>query len=199
MIKIDGCETDYKIADYENLEKIITAIMEDERLKGRVITDVFVNGELFSEIYPHQAEDMDVENITSLEFKSETLEKMALDMSGEMPKVTTLMANGANNVARLFREEKNTDALELLQDVLDVTRDFMGTITKLRDQYLGGADQEFVDKTEELSNLITEMSEVMESEDWVLLADLLQFEYAPLCEDWRVIGEKIHNQIKVAS
>ena len=199
MIKIDGFDTDYKIADYENLEKILTDIMEDERLKGRVITDVLVNGETFSEIYPHQAEDMDVASITSIEIKSEPLDKMALEMSGEMHKVTTLMANGARNVGKLFREDKTTDALELLQDVLDVTRDFMGTITKLRDQYLGGADEEFVNKTEELSNLVTEMSEVMESEDWVLLSDLLEYEFAPLCEDWRVIGEKIHKQIKAAS
>lgn len=198
MIKIDGFETDYKIADYENLEKIITILMEDERLKGRVITDVLVNGETFSEIYPHQAEDMEVDSITSIEVKSEPLDKMALEMAGEMHKVTTLMANGARNVGRLFREEKTTDALELLQDVLDVTRDFMGTITKLRDQYLGGADEEFVNKTEELSNLVTEMSEVMESEDWVLLSDLLEYEFAPLCEDWRVIGDKIHNQLKAA-
>lgn len=199
MIKIDGSQTDYKIADFENLEKILTHLMEDERLKGRVITDVLVNGETFSEIYPHQAEDMGVDTITSIEIKSEPLDKMAVEMSAEMHKVTTLMANGARNVGRLFREEKNADALELLQDVLDVTRDFMGTITKLRDQYLGGADAEFVTKTEELSNLVTEMSEVMESEDWVLLSDLLEYEFAPLCEDWRVIGEKIHNQIKAVS
>lgn len=199
MIIIDGRETDYKIADFDNLEKILTRIMEDDQLAGRVITDVLVNGENFSEIYPHQAEDMDVAGITRIEIKSQPAEKMALEMSGEMHKVTTLMANGARNVGRLFREEKTTDALELLQDLLDVTRDFMGTITKLRDQYLGGADEEFVRKTEELSNLVTEMSEVMESEDWVLLSDLLEYEFAPLCDDWRKIGEKIHTQIKALS
>ena len=35
----------------------------------------------------------------------------------------------------------------------------------------------------------------MESEDWVLLADLLEFELAPLCEEWRVAGETIHRQL----
>ncbi len=198
MIKIDGCVTDYKISDYDNLEKIIIRIQEDDRLKGRVITDVLVDGKPFSEIYPHQAEDMEAAGITSIEFKSEPVEKMALEISAEMPKVTALMANGARNVSKLFREDKVTDALELLQDVLDVIRDFMATITKLRDK-LGGADAEFVTKTEDLSNLVTEMSEVMEAEDWVLLSDLLEYEFVPLCEDWRVIGEKIHSQLRAIS
>lgn len=199
MIVIDGRESGLKIENFANLEEVLSAIMEDEQLKGRVITDVIVNDETFSEIYPHQAEDMSCDNITRIEIKSEPVEKMAVAMAGEMHKVATLMANGARNVGRLFREDKNTDALELLQDLLDVTRDFMAMITKLRDQYLGGADEEFVRKTENLSNLISEMSDVMESEDWVLLSDLLEYEFAPLCEDWRVVGENIHRQLEAVS
>lgn len=198
MIVIDGNESKIKISDYENLEEVLTAIKEDDALKGRVITDVIIDDEPFSEIYPHQAEDMQSDTISRIEIRSETSEKMALAMSGEMHKVATLMANGSKNVARLFREDKNTDALELLQDLLDVTRDFMGMSTKLRDQYLGGADAEFVEKTEALSNLLSEMSEVMENEDWILLSDLLEYELAPLCEDWRVISEKTHKQLEAA-
>lgn len=199
MIIIDGRESALDISGFTNLEEVLAAIMEDDQLKGRVITDVMVNDENFSEIYPHQAEDMSCEGINRIEVKSEAMDKMALAMAGEMHKVATLMANGARNVSRLFREEKNMDALELLQDLLDVTRDFMGMVTKLRDQFLGGADEEFVRKTEDLSNLISEMSEVMENEDWVLLSDLLEYEFAPLCEEWRKVGDKIHRQLEAIS
>lgn len=199
MIIIDGRENQLDLSGYANLEEALAAIMELDELQGRIITDVLVNDESFSEIYPHQAEDMECGSINKLEIKSEPVDKMALAMSGEMHKVATLMGNGARNVGRLFREEKNTDALELLQDLLDVTRDFMGMITKLRDQYLGGADENFVRKTEQFSDLLSEMSDVMESEDWVLLSDLLEYEFAPLCEDWRIIGENIHRQLEAVS
>lgn len=199
MIIIDGRESGLDISTFANLEEALAAIAAEDQLKGRVITDVVVNDETFSEIYPHQAEDMSCDSITRIEVKSEPLDKMAIEMGGELHKVATLMGNGARNVGRLFREEKNTDALELLQDLLDVTRDFMGMITKLRDQFLGGADEEFVRKTEDLSNLLSEMGEVMESEDWVLLSDLLEYEFAPLCEDWRAIGEKTYRQLKAVS
>lgn len=199
MIIIDGHESSLNIGDFANLEEVLAAIMELDELKGRIITDVVVNDENFSEIYPHQAEDMGSDSITKLEIKSEPTDKMAIAMAGEMHKVATLMGNGARNVGKLFREEKTTDALELLQDLLDVTRDFMGMLTKLRDQYLGGADENFVRKTEDLSNLISEMSDVMESEDWILLSDLLEYEFAPICEDLRIVGDNLHRQLQAIS
>lgn len=198
MIIVDGCQSERKISSFSNLEEILTDVLQDEKLAGRVITDVMVNDESFSEIYPHQAEDMSCAGIKKVEIRSEPLDKLALEMAGEMHKVATLMGNGARNVGRLFREGKNTDALELLQDLLDVTRDFMGLITQLRDKYLGGADEEFMRKSADLSDLLSEMSEVMENEDWVLLSDLLEYELAPLCDDWRAIGEKTHRQLQSA-
>ena len=92
--------------------------MSDASLEDRIITDVFVNNEIFSEIYPHQAEDLASDNIESIEIRSVPASQMAIDISGEMTKVTKMMESGGKNVARLFREGKDSDALELLQDLL---------------------------------------------------------------------------------
>ena len=196
MIIVDGCRSEQHIANFANLEEVLANVMEDEKMDGRIVTDVLVNNESFSEIYPHQAEDMSCDSITSVEVRSQPAAALAVEMAGELGKVARMLESGARNVARLFREAHDADALELLQDELDVTRDFMGMITHLRDRYLGGADAEFVARCEKLSDLISEMSEVMEGEDWVLLADLLEFEFAPLCEEWRVAGETIHRQLE---
>lgn len=196
MIVVDGQRTEQKISNFSNLEELLASVMEDERMAGRVVTDVLVNNENFSEIYPHQAEDMSCDNISSIEVRSEPVSKMAVDMSGELEKVAKMMVAGARNVGKLFRESQDSDALELLQDLLDVTRDFMGMLGHLRDHYLGGADEEFVRRTEAFSNLITEMSEVLENEDWILLADLLEYEFTPLCEEWRIVGRNMHRQLE---
>lgn len=196
MIIVDGNESELKISNFANLEEILSAIMLQPAMNERVITDVLVNNENFSEIYPHQAEDLGVDTIEKVEVKSVEAAKLAVDVAAELDKVSKMMENGAKNCARLFREGKDSDALELLQDLLDVTRDFMSTLSHLKDQYLGGADEEFVRKTESLSNLITEMSEVLENEDWVLLADLLEYEFVPQCEQWRNVGDLIHRQLK---
>lgn len=197
MIIIDGHQCQERISDFSNLEELLTALMKNERMAGRVITDVLINNENFSEIYPHQAEDMSCDNIESVEIRSVPVDKMALDISGELEKVAQIMANGANNCSRLFRESKDNEGLELLQDLLDVTRDFMSMLSHLKDRYLGGADETFINKTENFSNLISEMSEVLENEDLILLADLLEFEFTPMCEEWRKYGALLHKQLEI--
>lgn len=94
-----------------------------------------------------------------------------------------------------FREASDTDALELFQDLLDVTRDFMGMLGVLRERYLGGADEEFTRKAEKLAELLSEMSDVLENEDWILLADLLEYEFLPLCDEWQEVSGHLHEQM----
>ncbi|MCR4666446.1 MAG: hypothetical protein K5657_04030 [Desulfovibrio sp.] len=195
MIIIDGQKTDKTIATFANLEEILTDVMQEKCMQDRIITDVFVNNEIFSEIYPHQAEDMASDSIESLEIRSVPATQMALDIAGEMNKVTAMMSCGGNNVARLFREGKESDALELLQDLLDVVRDFLAMIGDLRERYLGGSNEEFKTKTIELSDLLSEMSDILESEDWVLLADLLEYEFAPQCQDWQELSSALHKEL----
>ncbi|MDE5832412.1 MAG: hypothetical protein K2H64_05430 [Desulfovibrio sp.] len=198
MIIVDGRKSEKKISDFANLEEILASVRDDDSMQGRVITDVIVNNENFSEIYPHQAEDMESASLESVEVRSEPAADMAVKVAAEMPKVAKMMAGGATNVARLLRESKQSEALELFQDLLDVTRDFMGMLSHLRDRFLGGADEDFARRTEKFSDLLSEMSEVMENEDWILLSDLLEFEFVPACEEWRTVGEKIRAQLEAA-
>lgn len=196
MIIVDGKESKLNIGDFANLEELVTAVMGQEHMRDRLLTDILVNNENFSEIYPHQAEDLGTEDITRVEIRTEPSSKMAVEMSGELEKVARMMASGSRAIARLFREGKNTDALEMFQDLLDVTRDFMGMLGHLRDTYLDGRDEEFVLKTDKFSALISELSEVLEVEDWVLLADLLEYEMAPACDSWREVGKALHKQLE---
>lgn len=197
MIIIDGSKSDKDLSSFSNLEEVLAAIMQDERMEGRVVTDVLVNDEAFSEIYPHQAEDMSCEGISSVEVRSVPMSQMAVDIAGEMEKVTLLMASGARNVARLFREASDADALELLQDLLDVIRDFMAMIGDLRDK-IGGVDEDFLARTTKLTELVTEMSDVLENEDWILLADLLEYEFQPQCEEWQNFSLTLHKQAQAS-
>lgn len=195
MIIVDGQQITRNIANFANLEEILTDLLSDASLENRVITDVFVNNEIFSEIYPHQAEDLASDGIEKVEIRSVPASQMAIDISAEMSKVTLMMESGGRNVARLFKEGKDSDALELLQDLLDVVRDFLAMVGDLRERYLGGSDDDFRTKTLELSDLLSEMSEILESEDWILLGDLLEYEFAPQCEEWQKISEQIHKDL----
>ena len=95
MIIVDGCKSDKEISNFANLEEVLTNLMDDEKMDDRVVTDVFVNNESFSEIYPHQAEDVSCDTITSVEVRSVPAAELAVDMSAEMGKVARMMGSGA--------------------------------------------------------------------------------------------------------
>lgn len=196
MIIVDGIKTDFAIKDFANLEEILNKIKEEDSLKERIVTEVLVNGDTFSEIYPHQAEDIEANEITSVEIRSIPVKTMVLNMIDEMSKVNPMIDTGSKQVASLFRQSDNEQALELFQDLLEVIRNYMSMIESLGSACSMNEDQEYKDKAQKLSSLIGEMSEVLESEDWILLADLLEYELEPNVASWKTIVQSLRQTIQ---
>lgn len=197
MIIIDGRQMDFQLSSFDNLQEVIVKVMEDGLLAERIVTDVLVDNEQFSEIYPHQAEDIACNEIKRLEIHSVPTVQMALSISEELSKVNKLLGNGAKEVAALFRQADDSEALEMFQDMLDVTRDFLSMIALLRNEYvdLEQSMPEFASNAESISNLLSEMTEVLENEDWVLLSDLLEYEFLPAMENWSGVIGKLQSSL----
>ncbi|PTN38323.1 hypothetical protein [Desulfonatronum sp. SC1] len=196
MIIIDGQKSDFNITNFTNLDELLIGLMSMKHLDNRIVTDVLVNDEAFSEIYPHQAEDVDCRDIQKVEIKTMGVPEMGVNIARELYKVIRLMSDGSKQVADLFRRADDAEALEMYQDLLDVTRDFLGMIGALRDEFALSANPQFEDAINELSELFTEMLEVQENEDWILLSDLLEYEFHPLVERWKSIVAQLREDVR---
>lgn len=196
MIIIDGQESQMNIGNFANLEEILVQVVSEDAMNDRIVTDVIVNEETFSEIYPHQAEDIASEFLRTVEVRSVPVNEMAVNIAREMYKVAQIMANGSKQVSRLFRQAEDAEALELFQDLLDVTRDFMGMLSVLRSEFALSTSKEFSNNAEQFSALLSEMTEVLENEDWILLADLLEYEFLPVCENWKKVIQVLREEIR---
>lgn len=198
MIIIDGNTSDLNINTFSNLEELLVRVSSDKQLENRVVTDVIVNNELFSELYPHQSEDVSTSDLTSVEIRSIPVGELAVNMTSELHKVAKLLSSGSRTVARLFRQADDDEALEMLQDTLDVARDFMSMLSVLRTEFSLENDDQFNASVEKLSALLSEMTEVLESEDWILLADLLEYEFVPVCGEWDNVVKNLQAKLDVA-
>jgi hypothetical protein len=195
MIIIDGRESSLHINNFTNLEELLISAATDGSLTNRVVTDVLINNETFSELYPHQAEDIASDELQSVEIRSMPYDEMAMNIAEELHKVTNILGTGSRRVAALFRQADDDDALEMLQDLLEVTRTFISMIGVLRNNYSVSADGEFATRVEQISSLLTEMSDVLENEDWILLADLLEYEFVPACDGWKQVIQRVQDTI----
>ncbi len=195
MIVVDGQQTELDINAFANLEEMLLKVAEGSQLENRIVTDILVNKELFSEVYPHQAEDIDTDDIESVEIVSMPITEMAVNITNELEKVVKLMDKGAHRVADLFRQAEDSEALEVYQDLVDVTRDFMGMVGVLRSEFNLGDFEGFSPALEEFSDLFSEILEVIENEDWILLADLLEFEFVPAVENWYKVIASLRTEL----
>jgi hypothetical protein len=198
MIVIDGRESSLSLSNYANLEDVLVKIIEEENLEDRVVTDVLVDDEAFSELYPHQAEDIEVSDIHRVEICTVSVDQMAGDIVGELPKVIDIMAGGSRSAAALLRSADLAEGLEVLQDVIGVSREFISTIHVLRNQYSSGTCAPLQDMSDTLGDLLGEIADVMSNEDWVLVADLLEYEYTPACEGWRKVITALEEDVLTA-
>lgn len=195
MIVIDGRESNFAVADFANLEEILEGIMKDEVMGQRIITDVFLNEEAFSELYPHQAEDIECDEIERLEIRSVSLEEMAGDVAEELPKVVKILAGGARSVAALLRKNELAEAFEMLQDMIAVSRDFLNTVHVLRGRFSSGSSADLDALADTVGDILGEITDVIAAEDWLLVADLLEYEYIPACEGWNKVLDEISSDI----
>ena len=198
MIVIDGRQSELTLSNYANLEEVLTKLIEEEQLEQRIVTDVLVNNEPFSELYPHQAEDIETDEIDRLELCTVSVCQMASDMIGELPKVVDIMSSGGRGVATLLRRNELVEAFEMLQDMISVTRDFIATVHVLRGQFSVGGNVDLDSLGDTLGDLLGEITDVIANEDWILVADLLEYEYLPACEGWRSVINALSQDIAAA-
>jgi hypothetical protein len=198
MIVIDGKQYDIGAVNFQNLEQVFNKVVEDGHLEDRIVTDVLLNNEPFTEIYPHQSEDIEMSEVQSLEIVTMSAGEMAVEVTLELYKVVNIMSEGGKRVAQLFRQADDAEALDTYQDLLDVIRNFLRTIGVLRDEYSLKDNAQYTQAAENLNELFTEMSSVLENEDWILLADLLEYEFLPAVEKWKTVIKNLRDDIRAA-
>jgi len=198
MIIIDGHQSTLNISNFANLEEILSSAIKEDTLENRIVTEIRLNERMFSELYPNQASDIAISAIQHVEITSMAVNEMALAITGELFTVLKIMSIGSRHVTHLFNQSSDTSALELLVDLLDVTRNFLSMISVLRTSYTDDTiDQiDISQHVERIANLLAEMTEIMEAKDWLLLADLIEFEFIPQCDTWKEIITQLKTSIE---
>ena len=68
----------------------------------------------------------------------------------------------------------------------------------LRSEFALKDHKEFNEASEQLSGLFTEMTEVLSNEDWILLADLLEYEFLPAVNRWKKVVALLREDVRTS-
>lgn len=178
-ILIDGQETGM-IGRFGNLEEVLFQIAIDQDRHDRIIWDVMVNGKNYDEAVPHDARKIMIESIQSLEIGTKDKAEISdhfIQSSGGM---FSVLGRSAGEISGLFRKadekEANKRYLEFLasyQDMFQMLQNVKPALNLPMDEML-----------EVLRELLDKMINAQENQDWVMLADLLEYELVPVLKEW---------------
>jgi len=176
-----------------NLEEILSEIMNAHLPVDRTITEVKIDGETYSETAPRDAAGVSRESIGRLDVLTVPLKRVAEVLLQVAPAHLETLKDGALEVADELRIGDEAEAngryllfLEALQDFFH----FLGQATGVLATSLAHLEAEGLSASEKLRSLtsvLTDMVARQEDQDWILLADLLEYELAPILEDWKTI------------
>jgi len=197
IIEIDGKKIDLNLEEISNLEELILDVMENKVPGDRLITEVKINDVTFSERWPGEAKIIPLDKIYKIEFLTKPLDFVAEKILEDIPNKIDEIIVGLKEAAELYRVADEQEANLNFVKVVTALRDFINFISQLKRVNIVDWDKlELEEDYDKLIKLIDEMLDVQEDEDWILLADLIEYELSPLMESWKGIISKMKDNIK---
>lgn len=188
-------------ADFSHLRSLEEALVEiHEKFipPGEQLYQVRINGEFFSERYPRESRYLELHEIRRLDLKTLPHAEMARLILRETAQQGDILCLAIEKTARLFRVATEEEANHCLAQLLEALRWLMITgsqaLQVLRESQEGGqtaAPKETGRFMENFQRLLDEMLAISQEEDYILLADLLEYELLPLVREWQGILNKV--------
>lgn len=192
-ILIDNQSIEMDTSGVNNLEEVLVKIMTEDVKPGSTITTVKLNGTVYSEKTPHDAVGVAISDIKTLEINTMGEEEIAWRFLENGVRQLDLLIQAAEKVSELFRIADEAEANEHYAQLLESLRLFLHVVDQVKEilnldlSAIAFENDTVEQRFEKLSEVINEMLKVQEEEDWIMLADLIEYELMPLLEEWKSI------------
>jgi len=181
-----------------NLEEVLVELNDRFVPLGQQLFQVRVNGEFFSERYPRESRYMELKEITTLDLKTIPDVEMARVILGEAVQQAGILSQAIERSARLFRIAAEDEANHYFAQVLEALRWLLMTwknacqVLQVDPEQAAsspkGPPSTFIAG---LQDLLGEMLVISTEEDYILLADLMEYELLPTVREWQNILENL--------
>jgi len=195
-ITINGSLVNKRLEDLSNLEEILVSLTDTTIPHDHLVGSVMVNGSEFSEVFPGQAKEISKLNINELEIRTVPLEKFARAAMKDSAVFVKDIIMSVSKTAELFRIFDETEANDKMSQIIDPLRALLTFISSTKTDLKWDFEKEHIDGRpiiedwQKLHSVIDELKSTQEEGDWILYADLLEYELIPVLNSWVTIFEE---------
>lgn len=194
-ISINGAPVNETYGGVANLEELLVKLSKSSLPLNHLVSSVTVNGEHYSEPYPGQSREIGADKIVDLKIDTVSLERIASASLKDSSLFLKQMSAAVLKTAELFRMYDETEANEHYANVLESLRALFHFLDMIQQSiawdfktslFNGQTVQKSWDK---LIEIVNELKNIQDEGDWILLADLLEYELSPALTTWSMIFE----------
>lgn len=182
------------LSHLRNLEEVLMELNDKFIPQGQQLFQVEVNGEFFTERYPRESRYVPLGEVARLDLKTVSDTDMARAILTDAASQALTLVQALEKSAALFRLAAEDEANHYFAQVLEALRWLLQTgegacqvlkvdLGQVSSPQLGDVS-EFLKR---FQDLLDEMLQVYEEEDYILLADLMEYELLPMVQEWQKI------------
>ena len=182
------------LSHLRNLEEALLELNEKFIPQGQQLFQVEVNGEFFTERYPRESRYVRLGEVSRLDLKTVSDEDLARSILADASQQADTLGQALEKSAALFRLAAEDEANHYFAQVLEALRWLLQTgegacqvlevdLGRMSTPQIGDVS----DFLKRFQDLLEEMLQVYEEEDYILLADLMEYELLPMVLQWQKI------------
>jgi hypothetical protein len=182
------------LSHLRNLEEALLELNEKFIPEGQQLFQVEVNGQFFTERYPRESRYVRLGEVARLDLKTVSDADLARTILTDAALKVETLVQALEKSAALFRLAAEDEANHYFAQVLEALRWLLhtgeGACQVLEVDLEGVTSPQIGDVSgflKRFQDLLEEMLQVYEEEDYILLADLMEYELLPMVLEWQKI------------
>ena len=188
-ISINGADTEESVFQGSTLKEVLDEILQDH--PESYVRRIWLEG---NEV-PTDAQDTlmtSTSSIELLELELASLQDVLANNLRNAKEYLEKLIPGFQKAADLFRMENEQEANKYYLQILDGVDWFSQVVmTIIKSCGDANGEKDLAKRQQQLTEFISQMLEANQNKDWVLMADLLEYEMVPFYEEWREILAQI--------
>ncbi len=189
-IKINDNNREIDLSLCNTLRKLVETILRDEISPDSVVHQIILNGTELTEEQISNIDAISIKEIETLEIFTATPKELSFESIRIAAGQLTEVVEETKKTADFFRYKDESEANQRFVILIEIFQKFLSLLELLK-KTLQLDFSAITTEDKSLGELQNDMMEILslvlasqENKDWITLADLLEFELAPLLNTW---------------
>ncbi len=191
-IRLTTSELSAEFAGCATLGEIVIELEKKAKAQGRVVCKILVNGMRLSEADEQRLFRISIDGLKDLEFETEDPAELIMSTLRSQIEMSAEISRASISVSDAFRRLDLHPAQGLLVTLLDGCRWFTDGLVAIKSAPPSLITFNFEDSQwnlaeAEFRRVVTEILAAVERQDYILIADLLEYDLGNALDRWKIV------------